>query len=106
MSKFKAGDWIRNTWLGIIKQYSYRDKDYDEKYDGTENESKHWELWQPEVGEWCWFWNRDDYTPIVGKLSSHSIEEQLYFNFNGVVDYSYENCEPFIGELPSFLKDT
>lgn len=64
------------------------------------------ELWQPKEGEWCWFWNGySKYTLTLGRLAEYSKEEKLYFSYNGVVYMSYEYCEPFIGELPSFLKE-
>ena len=94
MSEFKVGDWVRNTWLGTVKQYSYSDRAYDDKYNGTENESKHWELWEPQVGEWCWF------------LSNSRLSSLELLNFSGTYldDEDYRNYEPFIGNLPNFIK--
>lgn len=64
-------------------------------------------FWRPKEGEWCWFWNEySKYTLTLGKLARYSEEEKLYFSYNGVVYMSYKHCEPFIGELPSFLKDS
>ena len=111
MQQFKIGDWvleihseeihqiielfpdvcrIRKPILGITYSTEYTDL----------------KLWQPQKGEWCWFWNGySKYTLTLGRLAEYSEEEKLYFSYNGVVYMSYEYCEPFIGELPSFLKE-
>ena len=114
-SKFKVGDWVRNTWLGTIKQYSTHDLDYDNKYRGTDKESLHWELWGPRVGEWCWFWYTNC-SPILAKYINSDNEDdeeeyiaEVYTNDHRGNRFTckdcYINCEPFIGELPNFLKE-
>ena len=71
-------------------------------------------LWQPEEGEWCWFWNNEkDLT-----LQKFWKKQQDYFivvfcekhKTDGLISYDvtenhFKNCEPFIGQLPTFLKE-
>jgi hypothetical protein len=63
--------------------------------------------WQPQLGEWCWFWNvlNGAYEiPVLRKFVKMT-EEGFYLADNIVCDWAYTNCEPFIGELPSFIKE-
>lgn len=76
------------------------------------------ELWIPQKDEYCWFWNDLFKVPILAKLISI---EQVFgrptkylvktpdcitkCSHNYTSEMSFENCEPFIGELPSNLKD-
>jgi len=66
-------------------------------------------------GEWCWFWNSYNSSPILAqfvaiedddidityivKVRSNSISHQLVLR-----NEEFKGCEPFIGELPSFLQ--
>ena len=107
MSTFKVGGWVRNTWLGTVKQYSYSDKAYDDKYNGTANESKHWEHWQPKPGEWCWFYDDGCRFPILAKFKKAKIKKygkDEALEYKGSQTGYYSKCEPFIGELPNFIK--
>lgn len=76
-------------------------------------ESEEIELWQPKQGEWCWFWNSEkdltlqkfykkqqDYF-IVVFCEKHKTAGIIFYD---VTDKHFKNCEPFTGELPSFLK--
>ena len=115
MRNFKVGDWVR------IKTGTF-------EYDGTASISKgvkrlsksdmwlfnenHYkcapdkyiEHWKPKPGEWCWFYNRGDAFPVLRQFVKMS-EENLYLANNIVCDWAYEYCEPFIGGLPTLLKD-
>lgn len=112
--EFKIGDWVRSKGSEInsqnaellVKQLKSQiqiDKFIIPYID-------EWELWQPKEGEWCWFWD-DGYRPMLCKSNGKVIKY-----FNGTIlymsdEYIYSGtfgtryCEPFIGELPSFIKE-
>lgn len=63
------------------------------------------ELWQPTEGEWCW----SKYDGLVQILK---ITDERYIVFplstskkDCTIEYRLGGLEPFIGELPSFIKD-
>jgi hypothetical protein len=61
------------------------------------------EVWQPQAGEWCWFW--DDVA------ASMAIHLRMYLGMKGMLfksidGLSWDNCAKFIGELPEHLKNT
>ena len=63
---------------------------------------------QPKEGEWCWFWDEGDYAPRLGtymytKDNSKGLNPKQYVSYS--LWESFHHCEPFIGNLPSFLKD-
>ena len=84
MNSFKPGDWVYIPSLNT-EPVQYRS---DLCHLGLE-------LWQPKVGEWVW--SKGSYTQafIFKWTSSH---EQV-----GIINYT--NYEPFIGQLPTHLKD-
>ena len=100
MSSFKPGDWVKykdqqdTTIYKVINILSNDLIDIEDtivdKYDI--------ELWQPKLGEWCWFWNQSD---INLSISPHIGQ---YGNLSYSLEF-YDNCEPFIGQLPTHLKD-
>ena len=73
--------------------------------------------WQPKVSEWCWFWNDNNYLPNLRQFSSclktidgttiHLIKQDkstgILMSHCGIEGYTH--CEPFIGQLPTSLKD-
>ena len=93
---FKVGDWVYNT---VSKVYSRVEEDSIllDNY----NPNNIFELWQPKEGEWCWFYSNFwmDKLPILEQFSH--IEDNKFKTKRGVLTME---CEPFIGELPSFLK--
>lgn len=57
--------------------------------------------WKPQAGEWCWFWNNETASATLnrfitsyGKDANETLSAEVY-----------KHCEPFTGELPSFIKD-
>lgn len=119
MEKLKIGDFVRhNGDEGVFKILSIADLGDTIFYsDGNRSHREEkLKLWQPKEGEWCWFWNHEDDVPILAKYLR--IEEclrtsiitkniQMFFVVSGRCygDNAFKYCEPFIGELPSFLKD-
>ena len=107
MSSFKPGDWVVNTttddyYDGIRNWFQLKETDliFKQGVNATEWESNFkfvnsHELWQPKVGEWVW--SKGSYTQafIFKWTSAH---EQV-----GIINYT--NYEPFIGQLPAFIKD-
>lgn len=98
--KFKVGDWVREKRGDRILQV--------ESIEGTvlilKDSSLYvkadkWELWEPKVGEWCWFFDNPEY-PDLRKFIEFN---NGYFFASGSINYS--NCKPFIGKLPSFIKE-
>ena len=113
MQQFKVGDWIENIRCvnqRIIKQVIDCKEHLDTLTMGNATNGVNVmlksdvKLWQQKEGEWCWFYNRGDAFPVLRPFVKMS-EENLYLANNIVCDWAYEYCEPFIGELPSFLKD-
>ena len=128
MSSFKPGNWVilssssDSRSLAQVKE-TYLDSNKSKLYWPSENstavcsEMQYYELWQPEVGEWCWFWNKCmdiDQSPRLAQF--HLIVEELQepMDFPAFyqtkyktikLGYLYDFCEPFIGQLPTFIKD-
>ena len=110
MQNFKVGDWVR------IKTDTF-------EYDGTASISKgvkqlsksnmwifsenHYkcdpdkyiEHWKPTEGEWCWYSKWDKVVCVEFYLC------KFVLDMNEVEPEFKHKYEPFIGQLPSFLKD-
>lgn len=106
MQNFKVGDWVRDKVNGKVVQLA------EHFHPGGI------ELWEPKPGEWCWFWNEYSDVPILAKLISigsvfgRPLEYKVKtpsciseISYNYMSNMSFKKCEPFIGQLPSFLKD-
>ena len=103
---FKVGDWVTHgkelhQILEVEKGY-VKASNLGELSNCWINESK-FNLWKPKEGEWCWFWDddflSDNSTPILGKFEAktkHGYRQHANYCF-------YQHCEPFIGNLPSFI---
>jgi hypothetical protein len=105
--KFKVGDWvmvIQNS-APILYQGYYEIPhriteisnciivDEDTPLGFSECNLK---LWQPKVGEYCWSQVGEYRIPTVIKVTQQHIDEDWL---------NSSNCEPFIGTLPSFIKE-
>lgn len=108
--KFKVGDWVkiltfRNHVPVTIKNIEGC------RYvlsTGLYADDAILELWQPKPGEFCWFWNKDRF-PTVAKLTEICNDGNIkYFasipNQPHPLGAYYKNCEPFIGQLPTYLR--
>ena len=108
-SKFKVGDWVVDDEGTLLQVDKIRDNELAVKGFDLYMDSINFRHWQPKPNEWCWFW---DYgtnlkTPIFGKFVRK--QEGLYLveeSYEGDDMCLHEECEPFIGELPSWLKET
>lgn len=96
---FKVGDWVR------VK--SEVDGEYIERYDEV---SKHYscelELWKPKEGEWYWL---DRVLCKITFINEYGPDEFYFIDSVNQTErkgfFSISKIEPFIGELPSFIKD-
>ena len=96
--KFKIGDWIRQG--DRVFQYTYKDLQYD-KANPTHCQND--EKWEPRGGEVCIFWdNMHTNAAIIARYSNS--ERSLYSPLKKP-NSCYQNCMPFIGELPPHMKD-
>lgn len=99
---FKVGDWVKSNFNGVISKVveNYNEEPYTVDISVLNNVM--FELWEPKEGEWCWFWNKGATKPTIGQFenkhtkSTYNMKNSMYF---------YDYCEPFIGTLPSFLKN-
>ena len=119
-SKFKVGDWVENSKssLRIIKQVTAVAEGCDTVTVGDKKVGINvmlitdLKLWKPKPGEWCWFWSKSFPKPQLLPFRSY-FRNSFYSTecgvtiFNGVLcecNY-FDYCEPFIGQLPTFIKD-
>lgn len=108
--KFKVGDWVVVTSDFQTRSREYFKGDIITYHDRVQlngsigRNENNIRLWQPQPGEWCWFW--DKYTDSFLLTKFHSIscdsEGTTIYKTDG---WDWLHCEPFIGELPSFIKD-
>ena len=101
---FKVGDWIRikGTLESDIFKLTENEIKYKEIILGHFIfEENTWVHWQPKEGEWCWMFSDGNLSPHIMQFSCMGLDGKTYLSgFAG-----YDECEPFIGELPSFIKD-
>lgn len=102
MQNFKVGDWVRHQRLKTIhKVLAINCGEFDDKICVSNSPTFDQEfmndyiLWEPKVGEWVWSTGSYTQAFIFQWTLSHS---QLGLK-------NYTNYEPFIGELPTYLKD-
>ena len=117
--RFKVGDWVENITCPsrrIIKQVVNATEGYDTVTVGNVDVGinvmliNDLELWKPKPGEWCWFWNKGTTITILKLLEIVNDGNRKYFaampNSPHSLGGYYQYCEPFVGNLPSFIKDT
>ena len=107
--KFKVGDWViitafENKQL-IVKYENHILKENvlimnNTIYFPPGRGLEYTKIWQPQPGEWCYFWD-DNYTIAILAKFSESIDSK-FIEHNGNA-FSY--CQPFTNELPTHLKD-
>ena len=105
--EFNVGDWVREDF-GDMNVTQVKEKfiaDDGSVYINNFN-SELFSAWQPKEGEWCWVGknlskivahDRDGYATCLNSNGTYTTYMKL--------EYIYKIAEPFIGELPSFLKD-
>ena len=91
MQTFKVGDWIVEPNGNKVR--------LNEVPEPGSYYAEDCVLWQPQPGEWCWFWN-DDNTLVLSQFA-HGLSNGAKFTSKNLM---YQYCEPFIGQLPSILQ--
>ena len=104
--KFKVGDWVIHN--GVVKQVTMTVNGLINSLDkqlAVIKKEESLELWKPKINEYFWYKNDlvkfDDIKTNYGTLlesirgCSYHTAEQNFEDF----------CEPFIGKLPSYLKE-
>ena len=116
-NKFKIGDWVKNnsvntkyqiqdifkngySWYATSIKLEPRNK-WDSYLYGLPELLNDCVLWKPKEGEWCWFWNEGASEPSLGQFKEEIMGK--YYVKRKI--YAFDFCEPFIGKLPSFLKE-
>ena len=103
--KFKKGDWV--IYNGEYKRVT---KAIDGYIDSLDNQvavimkEESLELWKPKINEYFWYKNdlvKFDKTPTNAGVLLQSIRGCSYYPSEDFEDF----CEPFIGQLPTILKD-
>lgn len=64
------------------------------------------ELWKPKEHEWCWFWD-EGMKPVLSKYVRYLkvlgyVSEGAWYQKEKT---GWQYCEPFIGELPSYIQE-
>lgn len=113
ISQFKAGDWVCNDSSlfkivltkingSFVKIHTNKPVEETDWYD-----AKIFTPWHPQEGEYCWF------IFDLSKELKYELGQFDLINYDECIPYYgskqhnkfFEYCEPFIGELPTFLKD-
>lgn len=96
---FKVGDWVHlvttysRTIAKVSGETTIQENGIGKFY---ETDLSMWEPWQAQEGEWVVLKPRH---PRMHKETSFTVKQYFGKNCNGV------DIEPFIGELPTFLKN-
>ena len=109
---FKVNDWVRIIATGKLTKIPSKHCSSTTlgciEFGGQQYFSDDIELWQPKEGEWCWLnkelakitsKDKDGYVTFLKSNGTYSAYHKIDTNF--ISKY----CEPFIGELPTLLKD-
>jgi len=112
--KFKVGDWVRvinsSIIFPILEENVSRYKninsnwDFNDGYDTYPKQKL--EPWQPKLGEWCWFYAHIEGEHLsLGKFLRRNGESYVYYDIALDEEVITFYCEPFIGTLPSIIKN-
>lgn len=107
--KFKVGDWVKSTKYQHLKpikiestyESNERKGELGLKSIGTVLYSSEVVHWKPTEGEWCWFWKGYPSTEVPQLHQFNHMDYQYHTKQDGC----FNECEPFIGTLPSNLKE-
>lgn len=132
--KFEIGDWVKDIQDGALYKikeikefpeeptykrfiFSNTEETWIDIYNDEVN-TDGWEHWQPQPGEWCWVFNKLREIPILRRVIK--VEDNFKNRFDDCKftkavrvgrgdaldeEVGYRFCEPFVGKLPSFLKE-
>ena len=103
MQQFKIGDWVKydGEFYRVHEEYNGKGNISKEVVNSLVRHDKNVQLWQPKEGEWvvCTI------SSIENMFSVFKYEEELYNEIKEMNPADDVIIQPFIGELPSFLKD-
>lgn len=119
MQNFKVGDWVilnkdRKTLAKILEiddEYIFKCKLHfvNENSISWCSEMQYYKHWEPTEGEWCWFYKEEIKPKHIGTHwaipNLHKFGKTTESGIQTIEGFCYSFCEPFIGQLPSFLKD-
>ena len=93
MQQFKIGDWVdyAGEFYRVHEEYNGKGNISKEVVNSLVRHDKNVQLWQPQEGEWV--------IPNTKTTESFNV-------FRYTENYKGFDLQPFIGELPSFLKET
>lgn len=105
--KFQVGDWVRyiaRDGVGASQPLG-RVREIDEdriiaSNIGYKYPTKYFIAWEPEMGDYCWFSDKLKDKPIIGVFNGMGSHGRYSSG-----TWTYRRCEPFIGTLPTNLKD-
>lgn len=108
MNKFKKGDWVTHgIELHQVTEVSGNTVKVTnlDILSGTFISMSKFKLWQPQPNEWCWFWSQG-FVPHISRFKEMYGDGEFinYYEDKEVITFS-SHCEPFIGKLPTFVKD-
>ena len=110
-TEFKVGNWIVNSEFPkspfqVSKDWLDHIINTGRTIGGNTKETgdlKNFSIWQPKAGEWCWFWSETLKTPMLLQFERFCSTNLYKYGVNNERNYQY--CEPFLGKLPTALKD-
>ena len=116
MSKFKVGDWVQFVDADGTRYFGkctgIRDT-YHSDYGDITVVDTDWtdvgyfiqdiEYWQPKQGEWCWYVASGGFVKCLEYITENKFDG-CYLGGSDATCY-IQDCEPFVGKLPSFLKE-
>ena len=97
MQTFKVGDWIVEPNGNKVR--------LNEVPEPGSYYAEDCVLWQPLPNEWCWFWDHEDSLILLQKFVKHDVKNTFRATDLAGFEFNYAHCEPFIGQLPNFLKE-
>lgn len=97
MPEFKVGDWVRCVFK---RSLVFLIRDEQELKNFSTFDYREYEPWEPERGDVCVFSNGT--ISVISRF--YAIEHNRFTESIEFKNYKY--CEPFIGDIPTFLKDT
>ena len=99
---FKVGDWVMIT---DVDGETIHRLDEDRLYLIKQLYKGSVELWQPRKNEWCWHYSMlGQVTSIDNNKIIFAVKTSDGDMHNFILD-SYDELEPFLGTLPSFLQN-
>lgn len=115
--EYKIGDFIRHKVLGTAnKCTSINDGEFENKVSTSPSLSfdscymLEYELWQVRPGEWVWHKLLNELVQYKGPDADDPTQHWFYCpDFSNpaysITTCSILDCEPFLGKLPSYIKD-